>query len=337
MNVNFTLRNMPRDPEKTKPSIFAASVLFFTGVAGLFILPFIMSAISLLFGPFIISELGGLIQSMYYIVFIVLPLFLYARRDMSACADVIRINPLSLKSALLSTVSALIAVYLSQILTLLWSILIETVIGTPPESGFVIPTTVQSLAASIVFVAILPGISEELLFRGAILGAWEEKGSKKAIFISSVWFMLMHGTLTGMPAQFLCGIILGIIVVSTDSLFSGMIFHTVYNAATLILAFVLNGQTEGESELTQTMFDAIGGTVGILQLVMPAAFFTILLVFSVKAIDNERIRKKGFVFGYPPAERRELTLPEYMVMGAGFAVVFMNYLEDLLTIMGWIG
>lgn len=336
MNVNFTLRNMPRDPEKTKPSIFAASVLFLIGVTGLFVLPLIMSFIAARFGDFLIPELMSMIQSMYYIVFIVLPIFLYARRDMSSCADVMRINPLSLKSALLATLSALIAVYLSQILTLLWSILIETLIGTPPPSAFTIPTTAKSLASSIVFVAILPGICEELLFRGAILGAWEEKGSKKAIIISSLWFMLMHGTLTGIPAQLMCGIILGVIVVSTDSLFAGMIFHTVYNAATLILAFVLNRQTSPRSESMYTMFESIGGVSGILQLIMPAAFFTILLVFALKAIDNERIRKKGFIFGYPPAPARDFTLSEYMVMGAGFSVVFMNYLEDLLLIMGWI-
>ena len=336
MSVNFTLRNMPRDPEKTKPSIFAAAFLFFIGVTGLFILPRVMLLIELIFGSFMIEELSNMIQSMYYIVFIVLPIFLYARRDMPACADAMRINPLSFKSALLSTVSALIAVYLSQILTVLWSVLIEAIIDTPPDTNFIIPTTTKGLATSIVFIAIIPGICEELLFRGAVLGAWEVKGSKKAIFISSIWFMLMHGTLTGIPAQLMCGIILGIIVVSTDSLFGGMIFHTVYNAATIILAFVLNQQTQPKGETLITIYESIGGVPGILSLLLPAAFFSILLAITLKAIDTERVRKKGFIFGYPPAEINELSFAEYAVMGAGFAIVFMNYLSDLLLIMGWI-
>lgn len=336
MNVNFTLRNMPRDPEKTKPSVFAASVLFFIGVGGLFVLPYIMAFISLIFGDFMISELSGMIQSMYYIVFIVLPIFLYARRDMPSCADVMRINPLSVKSALLCTLAALISVYLSQILTVLWSILVEAVIDTPPDTNFVIPVTTKGLAASIVFIAIIPGICEELLFRGAILGAWEIRGSKKAIIISSIWFMLMHGSLTGIPAELMCGIILGVIVVSTDSLFGGMIFHTVYNAATLILAYALNQQTQPKGETAVTIFESIGGVAGVFSLLMPAAFFTLLLVFILKAVDSERVRKKGFIFGYPPAEARDLSLPEYMVMGGSFAIVFMNYLGDLLLIMGWI-
>lgn len=336
MNVNFTLRNMPRDPEKTKPSVFAASVLFFIGVGGLFILPYIMAFISMIFGDFMISELSGMIQSMYYIVFIVLPIFLYARRDMSSCADVMRINPLSIKSALLCTLAALISVYLSQILTVLWSILVEAVIDTPPDTNFIIPVTAKGLAASIVFIAIIPGICEELLFRGAILGAWEIRGSKKAIIISSIWFTLMHGSLTGIPAELMCGIILGVIVVSTDSLFGGMIFHTVYNAATLILAYALNQQTQPKGETAVTVFESIGGMAGVFSLLMPAAFFTLLLVFILKAVDSERVRKKGFIFGYPSAEARDLSLPEYMVMGGSFAIVFMNYLGDLLLIMGWI-
>ena len=327
---------MPRDPEKAKPSIFAASVLFFIGMTGLYVLPFIMALIQLLFGSFMISELTGIIESMYYIVFIVLPIFLYAKRDMASCADVMRINPLSLKSAFLCVAASLLSVYLTQILTLVWSVLIELFIGTPPDTGFAIPTTASSLASSILFIAVLPGISEELLFRGAILGAWEEKGSKKAIVISSIWFMLMHGTLTGIPAQLMCGIILGIIVVSTDSLFGGMIFHTVYNAATIILAFALNQQTQTKGEAALTIFESIGGIPGVLSMLLPAAFFSILLVIALKAVDTERVRKKGFIFGYPPAEPRDLTFSEYMVMGAGCAIVFMNYLNDLLTIMGWI-
>lgn len=336
MNVNFTLRNMPRDPEKTKPTIFAASVLFMIGVTGLFVLPLIMGIIHAVFGDFLIDELTGMLQAMYYIAFIVLPVYLYARRDMPVCADVMRINPLSVKSALLCALAALIAVNLTQIITAAWSVLIESVIATPPDTGYLIPTTAKSLAVSIILTAILPGICEELLFRGAILGAWEEKGSKKAIVISSIWFMLMHGTITGMPAQLICGIILGVIVVSTDSLFGGMIFHTVYNAATLILAFVLNQQTNPGAESARTMLESIGGIPGVIQLIFPCIFFSIILILIMKAIDSERIRKKGYIFGYPPAERREFTLAEYLVMGAGFSIVFMNYLEDLLIIMGWI-
>lgn len=335
MSVNFTLRNMPRDPEKNKPSIFSASVLFFIGVAGLYVLPAVMTSIELAFGAFLIPELTGLIEAMYYIVFIVLPIVLYVKSAPSVCADTMRINPLSLKSALLCVAGALITVYLTQILTLFWTVLIESAFKTPPASNFVIPTTAAALASSIFSVAVIPGICEELLFRGAILGAWEERGSKRAIVISSIWFMLMHGSLVGMPAQFLSGIILGIIVVSTDSLFGGMIFHTIYNAATVILAYITNQQTAQTGQEARSVFASIGGIPGLVQMALPAVFFCVLLVFTLKAIDADRIRKKGYVFGYPPAKPRPFAFSEYTVMGAGFSVVFMNYLTDLLTIMGW--
>lgn len=336
MNVNFTLRNMPRDIDKTKPSIFACSVLFFIGVTGLYILPVIMSFIQLIFGSFLISELTGMIESMYYIFFIVLPIIVYFKAHPSSCADVMRINPFSLKSALFSVIAALVCVYLSQIVTLIWSILIESVFGTSPASNFVIPTTASSLASSIFFVAVLPGICEELLFRGAILGAWEVRGTKTAIVISTIWFALMHGSIAGIPAQLLCGVVLAVIVVSTDSLFSGMIFHTVYNAVTLLLAFVANRQFPEARQDARSVLDSIGGVGGVIELIVPCAFFTVLLILVLKAIDTDRIRKKGRLFGYPPSKKRDLSLCEYMVIGAGFSIVFMNYLEDLLEIMGWI-
>ncbi len=336
MNVNFTLMNMPRDPENTKPSVFAASVLYFIALSGLYILPLALGFLQLIFGNFLLPEMNSAIQVMYYLLFIVIPLLIYAKRHPSACADVMRINPLSVKTALLCTVAALIAVYLSQLLTVLWTILIECTIGTPPDTGFQIPTTAMGLGISIITIAILPGICEELLFRGAILGAWEIRGSKRAIVISSLWFMLMHGTITGMPVQFLSGILLGVIAVSTDSIFGGMVFHTVYNAATLILAYVLNQQTNAPIESTQSTLDAIGGVAGVVQLIFPAFLFTALLVFVMKAIDADRIKRNGAQFGYPQAVRRDFGLAEYLVMGASFSIVFMYYLEDLLLIMGWI-
>ena len=334
MNVNFTLRNMPRDPEHSKPSIFAASMMYFIGVTGLYVLPIVMTLIHNVFGDFILNELWGIIEAMYYIVFIVFPIVIYAKDHSAACADTMRINPLPVKSALLCVVSALITVYLTQIVTLLWAVLIEIMFKTPSTSNFTIPTTVSALASTIFFTAIIPGICEELLFRGAILGAWEEKGSKKAIVISAVWFTLMHGTFTGMPAQFISGIILAIIVVSTDSLFSGMIFHTVYNAATIILAFLTNQQSSVPAR--HSIYESIGGMSGILSMILPAVFFCVMLVFVLKYLDATRIRTKGVIFGYPAAEPRPFTLAEYMVMGAGFSVVIMNYLSDLLSIMGWI-
>ena len=336
MNVNFTLMNMPRDPENTKPSVFAASFLYFVALSGLYILPLALGFLQLIFGNFLLPEINSVMQVMYYLLFIVIPLLVYAKRHPSACADVMRINPLSVKTALLCTVAALIAVYLSQLLTVLWTILIESTIGTPPDTGFQIPTTAMGLGISIVTIAILPGVCEELLFRGAILGAWEIRGSKRAIVISSLWFMLMHGTIAGMPVQFLSGLMLGIIAVSTDSIFGGMVFHTVYNAATLILAYVLNQQTNTPVESAQSTLDAIGGITGVFELILPACLFTALLVLVIKAIDADRIKRNGAQFGYPAAVKRDLGFAEYLVMGASFSIVFLYYLEDLLLIMGWI-
>lgn len=336
MSVNFTLMNMPRDPESTKPSVFAASVLYFAALSGLYLLPIALGAFQLVFGQFLLPEIGSAIEILYYLLFILLPILIYVRRHPSACADVMRINPMSVRTAILSMVAALICVYLSQLLTVLWSVVVEALIETPPASGIPVPTTAAGLAMSIFTIAILPGVSEEILFRGAILGAWEIRGSKRAILISSIWFTLLHGSITGMPVQFLCGIVLGIITVSSDSIFSGMIFHTVYNAATLILAYVINQHTTPSAGITGTMLEAIGGIGGIIEMILPLCFFAALLVFVLRALDADRLKRNGAQFGYPPAQKRDFGLAEYMVMGAGFAVVFLYYLEDLLAIMGWI-
>ena len=81
--------------------------------------------------------------------------------------------------------------------------------------------------------AVLPAVCEETLFRGALLSAWEEKGSAKAMLIVSVLFMLLHGSVTGIPSELAAGLILCFLAISTGSVFAGIIFHTVYNSAIL--------------------------------------------------------------------------------------------------------
>ena len=78
--------------------------------------------------------------------------------------------------------------------------------------------------------ALMPGIFEELLFRGAILSNLLPYGKAPAILISSVLFGLMHQN----PAQFLyttmAGIILAWIAVETRSLLCSMVAHFANNA-----------------------------------------------------------------------------------------------------------
>ena len=328
---------MPKNGKKIKPDIFTASAFFVLALSGLYISPTIVTLISSVI-TLSSSTLTALSQLIFYVFFILLPILLYMRRFPSA-VDNARINPLSGKCAFLCVLAAIVGVFLLNIVTSLWLILIEVFGGTLTESSIEIPKTSSGLIATMIFTAILPGVSEELLFRGMLLGAWEEKGSMRAMVVTSVWFTFIHASIEGIPAEFISGMILAFVVISTDSLIAGMVYHTVHNSLLLILAFVTErsmdaaGVTAGENV---SMLSGMGGISGIVSLLMPAIFLGLLLVLILRKLDRERIRKKQFTFGYPPAPHRDFTLHEYAVMGSGFAIVLIMYLSNFLEIVGWL-
>lgn len=90
----------------------------------------------------------------------------------------------------------------------------------------------------IITLGILAPISEELLFRGIILDGLKEKGLTKAVLISSVMFMLMHLNLHQTLYQFLLGVILALVVIYTNNIFSSILIHFINNTFVLIINYI---------------------------------------------------------------------------------------------------
>lgn len=98
----------------------------------------------------------------------------------------------------------------------------------------------------ILFLAVLPGLCEEITFRGYIMrGMLNTRGPAVAIFLSAVFFGMMHFSLYRFLPTFGMGLILGFIAWRTRSLWLSILIHIINNA---LVVFV--------SQLPQEMFDA---------------------------------------------------------------------------------
>lgn len=86
--------------------------------------------------------------------------------------------------------------------------------------------------------AILAPILEELFFRGYLMGALMRFGRRSAIFLSACLFALMHGVSPALPSYLLLGLLLGLAVVHTGSLFASMIIHGMYNLTLLMGSYL---------------------------------------------------------------------------------------------------
>lgn len=331
MDTNFTLPDSENGNGR-KPSVFAASFLFLLAGMGKLVgeyvaWPFVFLA-GRLFGGVDAGAQSQLTQFLYYILFIALPVMLYARRD-PGIASHLRIEPLKGRVAALSVLTAAVAVLFINCVSQLWFILVQCMGGTIPASGVAVPTTVRGLASAVILSAVLPGICEELLFRGLMLSAWEERGSLRAVTTVSLLFTLLHGNLLGIPSEFICGVLLACIVISSGSLFAGMVFHTVFNS-TLLIASYWARTVETDAEAAYT------GALSLLPFLLGALLFGSILMFLMNRFRALRLRDGRKTFGVPPCPERPVRMSELIVQISGVIVASVWYVIDLFRISGFL-
>lgn len=109
---------------------------------------------------------------------------------------------------------------------------IETSVAAPSWDRW------ENVVLSIITMCILPAIGEELLFRGAVLGAMRRFGDKKAIVISAVIFALYHFNLAQTWYQLFYGAFLAYVVVKTDNLWYAAALHFFNNLFVQLLALI---------------------------------------------------------------------------------------------------
>lgn len=94
------------------------------------------------------------------------------------------------------------------------------------------------LVANLVFLAVLPAIFEELLFRGIILNGLKQYGKVKAVIFSALLFALMHGSIDQTLYPILLGIVFGFVAIKTNSVVPTIIMHFINNSTVIIINYI---------------------------------------------------------------------------------------------------
>lgn len=108
----------------------------------------------------------------------------------------------------------------------------------PPSSGSNLEQVVtgSALGASLLALAILPAIAEELVFRGVLARSLAAHGAMLAVLVSAIVFSLYHINPSQMLGTFPLGLALGVLAVRSGSVVPGMVTHLFNNAIVLVLA-----------------------------------------------------------------------------------------------------
>lgn len=106
--------------------------------------------------------------------------------------------------------------------------------------GLLSGTSFLQISISLLVLAILPGVSEELFFRGLLM-RFAARGKAKSIWfplvVSAILFAAMHSNPVGLLSIFLAGLLLGGIYYLTGSLWCGMLAHACYNGFQIVLSY----------------------------------------------------------------------------------------------------
>ena len=134
-------------------------------------------------------------------------------------------------------------------------------------SGAPVPVdTAGYFAASLVVVGIIPGILEEALFRGVLLGGMKRFPPWAAVLLSGALFSLFHQNPAQTVYQFLFGCVFALVVIKSGSLLPAVFMHVLNNAFIIVYQYL--GAEPGETAslvlLIAGLIAAIGGITCLL-------------------------------------------------------------------------
>lgn len=94
---------------------------------------------------------------------------------------------------------------------------------------------IQSPVASLIQVCVLAPFIEEILMRGVIIGGLKDTyGRFTTLLISTVLFAILHFNMVQTLSAFICGVVLGLLYLKTNSIFCCMLAHCGYNLISYI-------------------------------------------------------------------------------------------------------
>lgn len=139
------------------------------------------------------------------------------------------------------------------VLVLITGIVIEPVLNLFPESFLELLNNMGANGGwSVLMLAVLAPVMEEVLFRGILLEAVREKySSGRAIVVSALMFGVIHIIPQQVVNAFVIGLILGFIYVRTNSLWPVIIIHALNNA----MAYVIMQWSDGANITVRSLIE----------------------------------------------------------------------------------
>lgn len=216
------------------------------------------------------------------------------------------------------TAVCLCANYLSQLFLLDLSIF---GLKTTYDAASMGSTGIWEHISYILTVSVVPAVSEEMLFRGCVMGRLRKFGDGFALVASAILFGAIHGNLTQFPFAFIVGLAVGWTVIYTNSIIPAMIIHGLNNLISVI------------SDILYENLELAGIDTMYAEFAIIALF---LAVFIFALISTHKLSKSDKNFGKFSSYSGELSFKERIKVffTSATVIIFLAVmlLECILTL-----
>lgn len=155
-------------------------------------------------------------------------------------------------------------------------------------------TSVWQLICSVFVVGIMAGVSEEVLFRGAMLRTMQDSrlGTHAVVWIVAIIFSAFHMQFYGFIPRMVLALWLGYLFVWTRSLWAPIIAHTLNNSTVVVMSYLTGKGIVGEDFGDQLGLPADGA--------FPWLAVTSIVLSIALAIFTSRFLRKSSQGATPP-------------------------------------
>ncbi|MBR5269792.1 MAG: CPBP family intramembrane metalloprotease [Anaerotignum sp.] len=213
--------------------------------------------------------------------------FLYTKKDVR---KTLRLNPLGWKNVL---IIISFGVSIQPVMSLL-SYVMSLFFPNPVEQS-VTGIQASGLVISMISVAVIPALLEEVFSRGILLSGYRFLGKWKAAFISALLFGLLHMNPQQLPYAFVVGFLFCFLVERTDSLYASILPHMVINGTTVISIFT-EGAGMGPVEMEASAILLTLLLMALFSLPWLAFLFYLFLKINPPRGDLELMDENGKVY-----------------------------------------
>ena len=193
----------------------------------------------------------------------------------------------------------LIGGYLISILSvLIMAVIVPESYQEAAELGGFLYDGSMSYITTLIVVAILPGICEESIYRGAILSTFRSfKHEWAAIALVGLFFSINHLSILRGPFTFIVGMILAYVVVKKNNILLSMMMHCLLNGFSVTLSYTSFDpeQIEAAAEMGVTL-QSVGAYL-ILGCIAPIIIVTGMMLINPEGHKATRYITAGILAG----------------------------------------